>query len=479
MGNVVHDSFRVMNWFIAYRETERMDTAPPEETAEESQDKIFRAYSPSFLTCDDAAACLHDLLIFQRGAELRWFILKSEQGRFFFAEAVEHSATPTENSEDSEDDKETETLISLVVPVGASGQLDVPAGYTVEAVLRSHPASEQGIGESVSEWGQRNRFFSISDLSDVMNPRRQYARCYLSVDGNLLSYTSTNSAFEKELAPRIAKDRSGALRMFESMYERGLLPSSIWILLAVTAGEVVTVVPGVLWRKRGLIKASWRSDIFQETHTNERMPIFGPVCQNARDVALQLRLRHQETSAGRQSMGFILKHKTDNVFVVTAPSFSDYADFDRATLFPKDQHGNPMLPADFRVYGIYHSINPFAAGTLPSEEVDREGHFFSPADFRIGLNRLLAAPHQRVFLVTFDGAVLCFADAEKSLITGLLAEFFEGLEEKIVSGQITPQMFIDKVAAVGTLSVLVVSEKWPTLGKVTASSGHQPVQLQS
>ena len=84
-----------------------------------------------------------------------------------------------------------------------------------------------------------------------------------------------------------------------------------------------------------------------------------------------------------------------------------------------------------------------------------------------------------MFLVTFDGAVLCFADAEKSLITGLLAEFFEGLEEKIVSGQITPQMFIDKVAAVGTLSVLVVSEKWPTLGKVTASSGHQPVQLQS
>ncbi|VVM57119.1 hypothetical protein [Pseudomonas fluorescens] len=453
-----------------------MDTSPPKEAAEESQEKTFRAYNPSFLTCDDAAACLHDLLSFQRGTELRWFILKSEVGRFYFAEASELDATPIENSEDIDDDEEPESLTSLVVPVSASDQLDVPQGYTVEAVFRLHPASEQGIDESVSEWSQRNRFFSISDLSDVMNPHRQYARCYLSVDGNLLSYTSKNSVFEKELAPRIAKDRSGALRMFERMYGRGLVPSSIWILLAVTAGEVAVVVPGVLWRRRGLIKASWRSDPFQETPMNERMPIFGPVCQSAREVALQLRLRHQETSAGRQSMGFILKHKTEDLFVATAPSFSNYTDFDRAMLFPKDQHGNPMLPRDFRVHGIYHSAQPFAADTLPGEGYE---HFFSPADLKVGLSRLLVAPHHRLFLVTSDGAVLRFAKPEKLLITGLLAEFDEGLEQKMVLGQISPQTFIDKVAAVGTLSVVVTSKKWPTLGKLTSSSGDQLASFQS
>jgi hypothetical protein len=452
-----------------------MDTPP----SKESQDKIFRAYNPSFLTCDDAAACLHDVLILQRGTELRWFILKDEDGRFFFAEAAEPSATPTEEAEETEeaeDDEQPEPLVSLVVPVSATGQLSVPQGYTVEAVFRMHPPSDQGVGETVSEWSQRNRFFSISDLADVMNTRRQYARCYLSVDGNLLSYTSTNSVFEKELAPRIAKDRSGAVRMFESMYGRGQLPSSIWILLAVTAGEVLTVVSGVLWRKRGVINASWRSDIFQETPSNSQMPIFGQVCQDAREVAYHLRLRHRETSAGRQSMGFILKHKIQDLFVATAPSFSQYADFDRATLFPKDQHGNPMLPKDFRVHGIYHSTQPFVANILPG---GKDEHFFSPADLKVGLNRLLAAPHQRLFLVTSDGAVLRFAKSEMSLITGLLSEFDEGLEQKIVSGQITPQMFIDKVAAVGTLGVMVPSKKWPTLGRVTSSSGHQLAAPQS
>ncbi len=463
-----------------------MDTAPPEETAEESQDKIFRAYNPSFLTCDDAAACLHGLLIFERGTELRWFILKSEQGRFFLASAVEHDAASKENIEDnegSEGDEEPESLISLVVPVSATGQLSVPDGYTVEAIFRLRATKKRGYKEIATEWKSRNSFFSVSDLSEVMSTPRQYAKCYLSVKGHLLSYTSTDSAFEKVLAPAIAKDiaedGSQVPKLFESSYERGWVSSSIWILLVTTAGEVATIVPGDHWSKRGVIKATWQSDNLQQTTSNERMPIFGSVCQNVREVALHLRRRHQEASADRQSMGFVLKHKTEDVFVATAPSLSNYANFDRATLFPKDQHGNPMLPTDFRVYGIYHSINPLAAGTLPGEEIGQDQHFFSPADLKIGLNRLLAAPRQCLFLVTSDGAVLCIAEPEKPLITELLAEYAEGLEQKIVSGQITPQMFIDKVAAVATLSVMVMSKKWPTLGKVTASSGHLPAQLPS
>ncbi|VVQ23446.1 hypothetical protein [Pseudomonas fluorescens] len=469
-----------------------MDTAPPEETAEESQDKIFRAYNPSFLTCDDAAACLHGLLIFERGTELRWFILKGEQGRFFLAAAIEHKAASTENiedskgikdSEDSEGDKEPESLISLVVPVIATGQLSVPDGYTVEAIFRLRATGKKGYTEIATEGKWRNSFFSVSDLSEVMSTPRQYAKCYLSVKGHLLSYTSTDSAFEKELAPAIAKDiakdGSQVPKLFESSYERGWVSSSIWILLAITAGEVATIVPGDPWSKRGVIKATWQSDNLQKTTSNERMPIFGSVCHDVREVALHLRRRHQETSADRQSMGFVLKHKTEDVFVATAPSLSNYANFDRATLFPKDQHGNPTLPTDFRVYGVYHSINPLAAGTSPGEEISRDQHFFSPADLKIGLNRLLAAPHQCLFLVTSDGAVLCIAKPEKPLITELLAEYAEGLEQKIISGQITLQMFIDKVATVATLSVMVMSKKWPTLGKVTALSGHQPAQLPS
>jgi hypothetical protein len=39
----------------------------------------------------------------------------------------------------------------------------------------------------------------------------------------------------------------------------------------------------------------------------------------------------------------------------------------------------------------------------------------------------------------------------------------------VISGEITTQMFVDKVAAAGNLSVLLPSKAWPDVGRIRPS----------
>ncbi|MFJ7108846.1 hypothetical protein ACIQU2_14825 [Pseudomonas sp. NPDC098740] len=230
--------------------------------------------------------------------------------------------------------------------------------------------------------------------------------------GGLISYTSKDSGFEQELSRQLGRKPDGRLQSFESLYEKGAVPGSILILLAVAAGEVVTVVPGNLWRVRGELKASWRKDILEQNPPIGLMPVCGPILKDAREVARYLHTKMQKLSTTQQQVGIVLKHKTQKVFVVTLPVASDYATFNREALFPKGHDGNPMLPETFRVHGFYHSMNPDPVNRLPSTDVELYKNFFSPTDMRVGLGRVAVAPHHRLFLCTPDGAVLRFAKPE-------------------------------------------------------------------
>jgi hypothetical protein len=88
---------------------------------------------------------------------------------------------------------------------------------------------------------------------------------------------------------------------------------------------------------------------------------------------------------------------------------------------------------------------------------------------KVGLDRLVAAPQHHLFMITPDGAVLSFSQPDipvRSLIVELTTDF----ERKLVSGEITTQMYVDKVAAAGNLSVLVPSKTWPDAGRIRPSA---------
>ena len=443
-----------------------MKSTPPDVVVLSSSTDSTHTPNPAFVTCDDAAAFLHESLQGQRGTEFSGFILKNEEGHFFCATEVMY---PDESA-----DAQKEPNFPLAVFVSAKGELEVPGGYTLEARILSHVDKVRGLEENAVELVQRKLFFSVSDLFEVMTRRRKFSRCYVSgSDGSLISYTSKDSEFEQELSRQLGRKPDGRLQSFESLYERGAVPGSILILLAVAAGEVVTVVPGNLWRIRGELKASWRKDILQQNLPIRLMPVCGPILKDACDVARYLHIKMQKLSTTQQQVGIVLKHKTQEVFVVTLPVASDYATFNREALFPRDLHGNPMLPETFRVHGFYHSTNSAPENRLPSTDVELYKNFFSPADMRVGLGRVAVAPHHRLFLCTPDGAVLRFAKPESEKVRELRAKldlYTDGqqdIEQKILKGDINPRAFVDWMAAAGVLGVLYTSKVWPRAGRVT------------
>lgn len=413
----------------------------------------------AFITCDDAAAYLHESLKERRGTEFAGFILQNENGHFFYAaEKVEEEQGP---------------MLPLVVSVNLSGELEIPAGYTIEARFISHAQGLRGLQESDVEWSQRKLFFRVSDMFEVMTRRRTFSRCYLSgSDGGLISYTSIDSAFERELSSKLARKPDGKLNLFETLYEKGAVPSSILILLAIAAGEVTTVIHGSLWKRRGKLNASWRDDILVDSPPIELMPICGPICKDGKEISQYLNNRMCKLSP--EHVGFVLKHRTQEVFVVTDPVVSDYATFNRTVLFPKDVHGNPLIPPELRVHGSFHSTKPVPTSKLPATEVERYKNFFSPADLKVGLDRISIAPLHRLFLCTPDGAVLRFAHPDSAKVTELqrlLApenDSQQSIEQQVISGGMSTQTFIDKVAAAGELTVLFPSASWPAAGRVSA-----------
>jgi hypothetical protein len=468
MGNVLYDKRTSWSKFIVYREPVIMKSTSPDVVVLSSSADSILTPNPAFVTCDDAAAFLHESLQGHRGAEFSGFILKNEEGHFFCATEVMY--------DDESADAQKEPDFALAVSVNVNGELEVPGGYTLEARLLSHADNVRGLEESLAEWSQRKLFFSVSDLFEVITRRRNFSRCYVSgSDGGLISYTSKDSEFEQELSRQLGRKPDGGLQSFESLYEGGAVPGSILILLAVAAGEVVTVVPGNLWRIRGKLKASWRKDILQQNPPIGLMPVCGPILKDAREVARYLHTKMQKLSSTQQQVGIVLKHKTQEVFVVTLPVASDYATFNREALFPKDHQGNPMLPETFRVHGFYHSMNPVPVNRLPSTDVELYKNFFSPADMRVGLGRVAVAPHHRLFLCTPDGAVLRFAKPESEKVMELRAKLDlctdgqQDIEQKIMKGEMSPRAFVDWVAAAGVLGVLYTSKVWPRAGRVSVS----------
>lgn len=450
-----------------------MNNSPPEIRAETLLDKTILARNPPFLTCDDAAACLHGLK-FEPNTEVLWYILKNHHGQYFCAEFVDTNAAKSGKNEQGASAQET----PLSVSEGRMGRLRAPTGYSVEASFHLHPPLKQGVTEPGAEFRYRRWFFSCTDLWNVMNRNRQYSRCYLSAGENgLISYTSKASEFEGELARQIAKKPDGKSQLFQRLYEGGVIPASVWILLAIGAGEVAMVVnsgiAGALWSRRGSLQAGWKWNVVPGNQIKnapvQLMPICGPVVQNVTKVAAYLRMKQQDWPSTAQAVGIVLKHLLRDEFLVTAASASDYASFDRAVLFPKDVHGNPLLPEGFREHGFYHSIKPTNPDRLPPQDFELYKNFYSPADLKVGLERLVAAPRHHLFLITPDGAVLKFSRAEV-LAQTLIAELEQDFEQSMISGATTPRMFVDKVAAAGDLSVLLPSLTWPIVGKVWPST---------
>lgn len=436
--------------------------------ADDAQALSFLASRPAFLSSDDAAACLHGLLKARRNIGFNGFILKNREGRFVCAQQIEALAASAEGSHsDTANDESGMPVVTITV----MGALIVQSGFSLEASFHARPTKAQGADESTTEWVQRNRFFSIADLSAVMSSHRKYSKCYLSAcNGGLLLYASSQLPFEQELAPRLTRQNNGQLRRFEALYEDGSIPSSLWILLTLAAGAVKVVVAGDLWRRRGKLNVSWRTDILQMQPAIESMPIFGPILANTKAVSVYLRSQLAASVSTQSSAGFILKHHTGGFFIVTEPVSGHYASFGRAALFPKDQHGNPLIPREFRVYGIYYAIAPLPAARKAPSEADLQQNFFSVADLKLSLEHVSVAPHQRLFALTPDGAVLRFSKPIMSKVRVLISELTQGLEQKIIAGDMTLRTLVDKVADAGIFGVMLPSKTWPDAGRITVST---------
>lgn len=174
--------------------------------ADDGQALSFLSSSPAFLSSDDAAACLHGLLKAPRNGEFNGFILKTVDARFICAERID---APVADDKNHQGDATTRQPGIPAVVVSAAGELIVPSGLTLEASFHARPVKAQGTDEATTEWIQRNRFFAISDLSEVMNTHRKFAKCYLSARNGGFCHTRRKTrrlsrSFRRALPGKVA-----------------------------------------------------------------------------------------------------------------------------------------------------------------------------------------------------------------------------------------------------------------------------------
>lgn len=414
--------------------------------------------SPAFISADDAARWAHNRIGKRRDKEYGGAVLKKD-GRYFATEPLAGAST----------------LIDFRTLM-ATDEYDyfiAPSSYSCQAFYHSHPAVEneatqQHAQYSADEVSLTLSYFSAADLAFAIGNRDFAPAHYLSgSQDSLLKYTSSGSAQEQ----RLLKQLMGELDIEPFNDFEG----AIWMLAS--AGDLRVVLANRVWGGvRGRVLRGWTlGSPVSPAGTVQEQPFFTPVVSQG-DVAVLIALNHQPLLPVGAYQGFVLKHQTTSAYIATLPVAEGTT---LASQFPARTDGQPKLPSNFRLVGLYYRGTALPVARLPSKEAWLYQRFTTPQVLVSVMNLALAtlriqiaALGVKLYLHTADKALLHWQvptiEASTELFTvgeDQLAKD-KGNWPALMSGSLATREFIRRVARAGELSVIQPGPLWATRGRV-------------
>ncbi|MHA6573050.1 hypothetical protein [Pseudomonas yamanorum] len=428
--------------------------------------------SPGFLQVEDAARYAHGQIGSQREREYCGYILQRPDGQYVATELLYASDAGR-------------FVLGRVYPQDVKGRSLLPLRHVLKAVY----GSSRGVSLLVPErlvrpgWSRDDAYlaahmFSAEDVYTLIQNRQQVPMAYLSAaEDCLLAFEPGDSSGLTNVLKAVTPTDQGspAARNLVS----GTLTAPEWIRQVATAGSVRVVLGNPLWGASGLITEHWRPRLVVPRLERPEQVAYGQVCASAADAARALHARVDRGAPTQISFGFILKHRDRNAFVSSelVPAWNNAGLFALNGVFGVDDEGEFIYPTGYQLHALFYRRNWMPKGLSTSEQWLAE-HFISAADLA---SATLQAKRQRetgaltglpVFISTLDQALLQMQAPVSSTLFNPIRQpsgMFEDVQTLVASGQLTAVGFVNEVAKLSWLSVLVTNECWALTGKLDVS----------
>lgn len=410
------------------------------------QDKLG-PLTPAFICADDVARYLHEQIGKRRDAEYGSVIMQRVADQLYVG------TEPVRN-------EERNFSFDRVLKVGDDKTFLPPAGYQFVATVHSHINTFESVQRKWPAWSSQQinaytGFFTSRGIIFSHYHRLTFPFTYVSApDGALIRYQFSHSDAETQrvtwLRGTSAQDREQDLEGgYKALAKVGALR---FVLSSPAWGESVGDVP---------------------TDWEPYEPFSAPVMQlpcgplfSTRDLALnyaELRIKRQPKANQRV---LILRRGEQQKFIAAEPQLEG------AGLAP--------LPAGFSLFGVFFESRPVVARS-PAQDPELYKNFISPLELAQEIVRVRRHAHDvgltsyaSLFIRARDGALLRYrvsgsADEAQLFVQnadGTVSD--NGIQEQMLANLLSPQAFVRRVAAAGTLSVIKDSPVWDKTGPVTA-----------
>lgn len=428
--------------------------------------------SPAFVKIEDAARYAHGQIGSQREREYCGYILQRPDGLYVATEPLYASDSGR-------------FALGFVYPQDTKGRSLLPVKHGLKALYAScrgmsliEPERMLRTGWSRDDIYLAAQMFSPDDLYTLIQNRRQVPVAYLSADeDSLLVYDLVDSSGLAKLLNDVTpstQQSPAALNL-----ANGTLTAQEWVRQVASAGSVRVVQSSPLWGAPGLITEHWRPRLPIPRSQRPQQVAFGQVCASADESAQALHAKLHRGGPTQTGFAFILKHRDRNAFVSSevVPSWSRAELFALNDLFDVDAQGKVIYPEGYQLHALFYARHWMPQG-LGSPERWLAQHFLSAEDLA---GATVEAKRQRepgalsglpVFISTLDRALLRVQAPVSSTLFDPVRQAsgnFEDVQTLLASGQLSAVGFVNQVAKLSWLSVLVPSECWALTGKLDVS----------
>lgn len=256
---------------------------------------------------------------------------------------------------------------------------------------------------------------------------------------------------------------------------RPVLPQSVedYIQALMGVGDLMVVKTSGIWSGwRGPLTARWKA-FAPDPAADTPVPFLSPVFPDS-ESALAFAHRLLLLNPTQAQVGFVLKLRITNRFVVSEPVAPGTRPFDPSCVFHKNAAGEWNLPLHSEFVGVY-SLAPDQPAPPTAKEPWLYERCFSPRmlaeaqrlahDFKL--------PHFAYYLSTFDGAQLRYViadpQAEQPFYTSSASatqSLDNGMQADLDEGRLTPRSMVRQLCTAGQLWVLKTSALWDVAARV-------------
>jgi len=439
--------------------------------------------SPAFINPDDAARFAHELIGDFREVEYGGMILKDAQGHYVATRPVRGKTNTFDPA--------------LVASSNAQGKFIHPPGYTCYALYHSHPNNYDVLQRLLPGWSRAEintavQFFSSYDIGlNAFNAYFAPVHYLSAVNGVLLKYEASGSAFEADLASRLFIDTQAHRLTFESIEDAIQAVAKAGLLSVIQSSEVWGWNVG---KVESTFKLYTPGNTLDGVPSAIQRPAFSPVCPSLK--ALINHVRNRAERVVDSHYGFVLENKGSGTFIATEPmpltletiGLQASADtelaasvFSRTPVFSTNAQGEVAVPQGYDIVGVYCGENQYRPpSSLPTEEPTVFKHFIDPMFMATGITaarsttRLKHADSTRaipLYILVRDGAVLeyvsTFSAQEQQFLNPLHDRGWIRVAGDLRLGLYKTRFYVQDMATAGELSVLNTSDLWSTAGRVT------------